>query len=269
MAKQIIYFFLLIATIGCVSKADYEKLKVENTSLREALDECQNGADKLIAKIDKAYSEESYTYAKENILALQKRHPEAYKAERYNQMLDSIDIYIEQKLKEKEEKEKERIRLENLNNTGIWQVEYYVDEFGEETKSSFVLTDIYGTFSNSATTNSRLKVRFLIDSNKARINLYEYARNHPIKGEGTVYFKIRDKNKKEYHIQGSNGNSGDTYLFQDNYKQLLKILKTGGEIKFIAETDRYGSPSVYKFTIDNADWIDNALTKMKLTTKNE
>ena len=64
----------------------------------------------------------------------------------------------------KEAEEKEQIRLANLNNTGVWSVNYYVDEFGERTKQGYITNSlsIKGAFSNTATQDSRLNVDFLI-----------------------------------------------------------------------------------------------------------
>ena len=44
------------------------------------------------------------------------------------------------------------------NPYGIWKKEYYIDEFGERTNQGYIYTSLLGTFSNSATTDSRLGV---------------------------------------------------------------------------------------------------------------
>ncbi|MCL1484540.1 MAG: hypothetical protein MH208_09340 [Marinobacter sp.] len=84
--------------------------------------------------------------------------------------------------KVKDEEEKERIRLANINNTGMWRVGHYVDEFGEPTKLGYInnSSHIEGVFSNTATQDSNLNVNFLITSpSKISIQLYEYAKKQP------------------------------------------------------------------------------------------
>ena len=67
---------------------------------------------------------------------------------------------------------------------GIWKISYYVDEFGDRTDQGYIknLKEINGTFSNSATTDSYLQVDFLIEFDKVSIKLFEYSRDHPVKG---------------------------------------------------------------------------------------
>lgn len=81
--------------------------------------------------------------------------------------------------------------MANLNNTGIWNIAYYVDDFGEPTKKGYIRNPSYirGTFSNTATQNSDLNVRFLIDSaTDVSIMLYEYAGNNPVKAYSSDIF---------------------------------------------------------------------------------
>ena len=77
------------------------------------------------------------------------------------------DLTIENlELKEQIEKYKHLYgELQNIDinkEFGIWSVGYYVDEFEESTNKLYAHTTIYGRFNNSATTDSDLKVKFLI-----------------------------------------------------------------------------------------------------------
>ena len=47
----------------------------------------------------------------------------------------------------------------------MWEIRYYVDEFGEKTESGYIANAdfISGVFSNTATHNSDLNVWLLID----------------------------------------------------------------------------------------------------------
>ena len=160
----------LFLLMSCsISKQDFDKLQQENESLKQQIntlnmqiDELKNGESRLVGLIDNAYKSEDYQSAKIYIENLKKTHPESTKIDYYNKLL----VTISQKEKEiqlkKEAAEKERIRLENLNNTGMWEIRHYVDRFGEPTKEGYITNKslIEGKFSNSATSNSDLNVKF-------------------------------------------------------------------------------------------------------------
>lgn len=146
---------------------------------------------------------------------------------------------------------------------GIWKVDYYVDDFGEKTKEGYVKADLYGTFSNSATTNSDLRVEFVIDKESIRIQLYEYGGNHPIKGEGFLSFKAKDKEGKVYNFKTYNRDNGNNTVVDMDYKfddtTVRNLLLKGGEILFVGETGGRVS-SEYKFRIKNADYLSEAIS---------
>lgn len=280
---QLIIFTMLLS---CVPQSKYDKLLEENKSLKEQLDECYNGEQRLIGRIEKDYSEENYNQAKSNIQLLFEKHPHSEKVDYYKNLLIKIEQKEEEIKVKRELEEKEQKRLENLNNTGMWELKYFVDEFGDKTSQAYITNKegIYGTFSNSATENSRLRVDFLIskydDFKKNGFNiciqLYEYAGNNPVKDGGAYDLFIEDKDGERQNLEASN-DSGDrmrfhSYSFQgeetDN-KKMQKILLKGGRIRFsIKEDTKYGTPSEYKFTLDNADFYDNAVRKLLELDKN-
>lgn len=268
MKTNRLFYGLIISTMifSCVPQSDYDKLNAENEQLKLELEECQNGAEKLVAKVEKAYSEKNYSKAKKNIELLAEKHPESPKNKEYTSLMKTIDRLILQEQKRKEAEEKERIRLENLNNTGIWSVNYYVDDFGEPTKEGYIRNTnlISGTFSNTATQNSALNVKFLItNSYDINIMLYEYAGNNPVKAYSSESYQvlIQDKDGKRYKLKATNWS--DRLNFDKTAsRQVHNILMKGGEIKFkIYETD---TPTTeYDFTIKKADWYDNAYRKLQ------
>lgn len=158
----------------------------------------------------------------------------------------------------------EQTRLDSINNLGIWKIEYYVDEFGDHTNRGYITTEINGTFSNSATTNSPLRVKLAIDTSVVLINLYEYAGNHPVKGEGYLQFTVKDSAGVIYNIETYNDDYGNNTVKDDSEseKTIRSILSKGGEIKFSGVANKYSSPSEYKFTITNADYLGKALNRM-------
>lgn len=151
----------------------------------------------------------------------------------------------------------------NNKEFGIWKTSYYIDDFGEPTKEGFVGTLCEGTFSNSATTNSDLGVKFLIDKSNIRIQLYEYNRNHPIKGEGFLEFKAKRNDGEMFDFKTYNFESGDNIVEKQYYKKLISFLQKGGEIKFIAQTSSSYSLSKYKFVLTDSSYLEEALSSLQ------
>tara|TARA_B100000315_G_scaffold145180_1_gene134113 strand:+ start:5 stop:997 length:993 start_codon:yes stop_codon:yes gene_type:complete len=122
------------------------------------------------------------------------------------------------------------------------------------------ISQLLGKFSNSATTNSKLKVIFLIDE-KVSIMLYEYARNHPVSGKNVKHFyKILIKhNGKKINTKFEASNYSDRLTINKKQSEILMgYLKQGGTFQFfIEETGSFGS-STYNFKIDDASGFTNA-----------
>lgn len=256
-----------------VDKQEYEKLKVENDSLKievERLsienDDLKNGESRLIAIIDKEYSKKNYIVVKENIELLNKKHPESAKIIEYNQLL--IKIAQEEKIENerKAAEEKERIRLENINNTGGWVVQHYVDNFGEPTNEKYITTKdiIKGTFSNSATQDSSLSVYFLISSSSnVNIMLYEYSGNNPVKAYSKTMYRVnlQDSFGNRYTLRAANYNDRLNFNSDDSMK-IHKAFLAGGIVKFRIAEEEYRTTN-YSFDVVNTEWYENAYRKLK------
>lgn len=144
---------------------------------------------------------------------------------------------------------------------GIWETGFYVDDFGEKTSVGFVHAETIGVFSNSATTNSNLGVGILVDKNSVRIQLFEYARNHPIKDEGMILFKAKRSDGAIMSFSTDNNERGDNTVWKDYTEELIDFLDTGGEVIFVAET--MGSPkSEYKFKLTDTSYLRKALESL-------
>ncbi|MDL2228072.1 WG repeat-containing protein [Odoribacter sp. OttesenSCG-928-L07] len=175
----------------------------------------------------------------------------------------NYDESVELKRNAKIEEDRLRAEIEkNRNNLGVWKIGYYVDDFGDPTNSPYITTVILGKYHTSGMSNEELRVVFLIDDYSIRIQLYEYTFQDaaPINGRGSITFKIRDKNNNEYTIQAYNDDKGNTNVDSEDTMKLMNILKSGGKIRFSAENTRYSHR--YNFTIENADFFDNAMLKM-------
>ena len=265
--KKIIYGLIVAGLMtSCVSQSDHDKVVAENEKLKAELEECMHGAEKLIANVEKAYSEKDYSTARQNIELLYEKHPESQKNKDFKVLLKKIEKEELAEKKRKEAEEKERIRLENLNNTGMWTVRYYVDDFGEETKEGYICNSsmISGTFSNTATQNSALNIRFLIsNAYDISMKLYEYAGNNPVKAYSSESYRVLIQDKDGNRLKLSATNYSDRLSFDKaSSKKVHNILIKGGTIKFkIVEID---TPTTeYEFTIKKADWYENAYRKLK------
>lgn len=269
MKKRIFYLGIVLLSIfsSCgIPQSDYDKLKAENEKIKTELDECSNGADKIVAAVEKAYSEKEYSIAKEKIAKLYEIHPESPKNTEFKQLLIAIEKELLIEKEKKETEEKERIRLENINNTGMWDVGHYVDEFGEPTKQGYIRNSnlIRGTFSNTATQDSELNVKFLIsNSTDISVQLYEYAGNNPVKAYSPDSYRVllQDKDGSRFTLRAVNY-SERLGFDKANSMQVHKALMKGGTLKFkIIENET--PTTVYEFTIQNADWYENAYLKLK------
>ena len=156
-----------LALLACgASQSDFDQLKAENVQLRAQVNELQHGEERLIAEIDQAYGRKDFLTAKTKIDELRERHPESNKNAEYRKLAGEIEQTLaRQELQAKKERE-EAERLANLNTTGMWTVHYYVENFNEPTTDPYITNPqiIVSTFSNTATQDSPLHVKLLIDS---------------------------------------------------------------------------------------------------------
>ena len=96
----------------------------------------------------------------------------------------------------------EEQKSNDKGSLGEWEINYYVDDFGDPTSDGYITnkTNILGKFSNSATTNAKLKAYFLINNYndmygkikaKVSIKLFEYAGRTEVKGTiSTIKYKM-------------------------------------------------------------------------------
>ena len=216
-------------------------------------------------QVEKAYLEKNYSVARQNIEILYAKHPESAKNNEFAELLKTIEKEELSEKTRKEAEKKEFNKLANLNNTGIWSINYYVDEFGESTKKGYIKNAslIHGTFSNTATQNSDLNVKFLIsNSSDISIQLYEYAGNNPVKAYSHTSYTVLVQDKDGNRLKLSAVNYSERLSFDKaTSNQIHNILLKGGSIKFrLTEND---TPTTqYEFSIQNADWYENAYEKL-------
>lgn len=143
--------------------------------------------------------------------------------------------------------------------TEKWTKNYYIDDFNEPTDEWYVSYNFNGTFSNSATTDSRLSGYVIIDESDISIMLYEY-NNHQVKNiyshdkEYTVVTRLSDGSEKEF--TAAIYPDSDRILFKSSdYSTITDMLKTNETVKvYIYETDN--SITNYLFTIESSNLGD-------------
>lgn len=134
---------------------------------------------------------------------------------------------------------------------GIWKESYYLDKYGDKTDEQYIYAYSKGTFSNSATTNSKLEIKMLFDLNSSAIMLWEYESNK-VKNPSSKneLYKIYAKNEsgKEIETTGTLKSDGDR-IFIDGRKSIYNILSEGGTVKFVIENINW-KVEKYSFSID-------------------
>ena len=102
-----------------------------------------------------------------------------------------------------------------------WEVDYYVDEFGDKTNDAYVRGEFHGTFSNSATNGSSLTVYVYMDKdkpNRIAFRLLEYDSHKATAiSSDKVTLKIKTEIGTTYSYSLSNS-GGDFYCIDSALK---------------------------------------------------
>ena len=146
------------------------------------------------------------------------------------------------------------------SNAEIWEIHYYLDSFRQPTENSYIAALFDGVFSNSATSNSNLIARILVDSNDIAIILFEYGRtqvkNSSTRNSTTYNITMRTDDDKDIRIVGDMPAGSDRiYIPTDNKKDIINALSGTGEVSFyIVNAER--TTTNYLFTATAANFAD-------------
>ena len=128
-----------------------------------------------------------------------------------------------------------------------WQEKYYVDDFGDKTDQRYEFMSASGTFSNSATQNSK-------DEEVVIINVYEYGSSLATSIDATFEsIKIKQPNGGVVSIKNVFfTKSGKLYFSKKTYTEFLEAIKGSGDYTMVFDRSGEYSSSSYriKFTID-------------------
>jgi|GEM_PF-391928 len=159
---------------------------------------------------------------------------------------------------------------------GQWTQKYYVDDFGDKTSKTYIdYVDNYGTFSNSATSNSELKAKIVISYSEndslpdILFDLYEYGKG-PAVGNAIgdakykLIIKLFDNTTETYYLHAGEHSLFINFSSSWDKNSLINYLKKESKpIKcFILIDGEYSSQS-YNFKI-NPVGLGNALSKIYL-----
>lgn len=143
---------------------------------------------------------------------------------------------------------------------GIWSVNYYVDDFQQPTDEWYITanTSFSGTFSNSATTNSKLAVQVAVDAEDIAFFLYEYGRSQ-VKNPSSNYvdeydITMRTADGTDHSLSGTVYCGGDRLIIEGkDMDTVLAAMKDGGTISFhIVESDR--TTTSYLFSLEASNF---------------
>lgn len=139
---------------------------------------------------------------------------------------------------------------------GGWEIDFYVDEFNNDTNQAYIKNSevFVGVFSNSATTNSKLYARILVDEEDIAIRLWEYG-SHEVKAYSTTYYDITllDESGNKYYTTGTMYKNGNRIYLND--WKLVELLQKNSSVEiYIREDSDYGVNSTYLVEITKGNF---------------
>lgn len=145
----------------------------------------------------------------------------------------------------------------NLSNAQVfdkWEEVPVVDSFGDPTGESVKRLLVNGTFSNSATSQSKLIVKVTDYGDACLISLYEYGRGPEaklgLKGAfGSIEYK--DANGERGSLRAFASKGGSLYFSKEDYTNFVNALNQSKELRvlvFESSFSDYGT-SKYIFTL--------------------
>lgn len=146
----------------------------------------------------------------------------------------------------------------------VWDIGEYTDEFNQPTGKKYMLVDTYGTFSNSATTNSELYAAVQIDRDKIGIMLWEYGSNLL---KGTFDYEnysitVLDEKNTKYYFTGTIYKGGTRIYFENSDRNaIISLFKSNDTLKIYLKSTKY-SISTYLFSVDTKGF-DSAYSSIK------
>jgi len=138
--------------------------------------------------------------------------------------------------------------ITSLTTNAQWKLGYYVDEFGDKTEESFMRMRALGTFTNSATQNSKCIYDFLDSGNTMELYVREYGNSMATEIKATFEtVKIKTPSGEIKLIKNVFFSKSGILLFhKDTYAQIKSILTEEGRYVMVFNRSGKYSNSSYK-----------------------
>ena len=138
--------------------------------------------------------------------------------------------------------------ITSLTTNAQWKLGYYVDEFGDKTEESFMRMRALGTFTNSATQNSKCIYDFLDSGNTMELYVREYGNSMATEIKATFEtVKIKTPSGEVKLIKNVFFSKSGILLFhKDTYAQIKSILMEEGRYVMVFNRSGKYSNSSYK-----------------------
>ena len=152
MKRTLLLLTFIFALGACSNKEKEAELENRISKLEAQLDECKNGADKLLAKINISYENENFESVKSTYSEFENRHPEATEFQEAKTVYDKV-IQIEEenrkeaeRLAEKEKAEKlkalKKLKKKHDDVSGItWYKQPYFTHYTNTNRTSIYMGD--------------------------------------------------------------------------------------------------------------------------------
>ena len=154
-------------------------------------------------------------------------------------------------------------RCTRCNKTfGIFVTDHYLDEFNQPTTETYITNEkaIIGTFSNTATNNSELRVKVAVDKQDVAFVLYEYG-SHQVKNISTssvdrYNIVMKTPNGTKYDLTGTIKQGGDRLFIDEKYEsQVIGAFRSGGVVSFYIEFTEY-TTTTYLFSVHSSNFAE-------------
>lgn len=153
---------------------------------------------------------------------------------------------------------------EELNDTGMWELRYYQDEFKRPTDEGYICNSepISGTFNNSAASNSSLSAFILVDKENVSILLAEYGRsqvkNGSTRDDETYNITMLDPAGNKISLSATLYALGNRlFIAKYDAQKVIKALSQNASVSFyIVHSER--SINNYTFTIEDTSYFSTA-----------
>lgn len=152
--------------------------------------------------------------------------------------------------------------------TAQWEKRFYVDEFGDKTDEGYESIIASGTFSNSATQNSKALYRFVKDTESIVINVFEYESNLATSIEHSLeQVKIKTPSGVVTIKEVFFSKTGALVFSREHFTELNKAISEPGEyVMVFSKSSEYSMGSSYKIKFSITDSKDSKIILATLNT---